>query len=51
MKLVNLWLEKGVVRELEERARRAERTRSAEMRLALRRHLERTDNGDERGTE
>jgi hypothetical protein len=48
--LVNLWVEREVVRELEERAVRAERSRSAEMRLALRRHIERTDNDHEGGT-
>jgi hypothetical protein len=47
--LVNLWVERDVIRELEERAQLAERSRSAEMRLALRRHLERanSDEGDE----
>lgn len=45
--LVNLWVEREVVRELEERAQRAERSRSAEMRLAFRRHIERTDTDDE----
>jgi Ribbon-helix-helix protein, copG family len=48
--LVNLWVERDVIRELEERAERAERSRSAEMRLALRRHLERNGNDTDGGT-
>ena len=37
---VGTWVEPEVVRELEERAEQVDRSRSAEIRIALRRHLE-----------
>ena len=37
---VGTWVEPEVVRELEERAEQADRSRSAEIKIALRRHLE-----------
>jgi TraY domain len=46
-RLVNFWLEREVVELLEERALRADRSRSAEIRIALREHLER--DGDKFG--
>jgi hypothetical protein len=39
---VGTWIEPEVVRELEERAEQADRFRSAELRIAIRRYLERT---------
>jgi metal-responsive CopG/Arc/MetJ family transcriptional regulator len=47
---IGTWIEPEVVRELEERAERADRSRSAELRIALRRYLEQADDdgGDER---
>jgi Ribbon-helix-helix protein, copG family len=48
---VGTWIEPEVVRELEERAEQADRSRSAELRIAIRRYLERTrDHNDERST-
>ena len=44
-----MWIEPEVVRELKERAERADRSRSAELRLAIRSYLERTGNDDEGG--
>jgi predicted transcriptional regulator len=38
---VNAWIEPDLVRRLDEKAREADRSRSAEIRLALRRHFER----------
>jgi predicted transcriptional regulator len=38
---VNAWVEPELVRRLDARAQAAERTRSAEIRIALRQHVER----------
>jgi predicted transcriptional regulator len=39
---VGAWIDPDLIRRLDERARQQERTRSAEIRLALRRHIEQT---------
>jgi metal-responsive CopG/Arc/MetJ family transcriptional regulator len=44
---IGTWIEPEVVRELEERAERADRSRSAELRIALRQYLERADDEQE----
>jgi predicted transcriptional regulator len=40
-RLVNAWVERDDAQRLEELARRADRSRSAELRLAIRKYLER----------
>jgi predicted transcriptional regulator len=40
---VNVWVEPEIVRQLDEKAEEADRSRSAEIRVALRRHVERDE--------
>ena len=42
-KLVNAWVDPGDAERLDDVARAADRSRSAELRLAIRAHLERAD--------
>jgi predicted transcriptional regulator len=42
MKFVRAWIETTLADRLDEAARQADRSRSAELRIALRHHLERT---------
>jgi predicted transcriptional regulator len=44
---VNVWVEPELVRQLDEKAEEADRSRSAEIRIALRRHVERDDGPEE----
>ncbi|MBA2707503.1 MAG: ribbon-helix-helix protein, CopG family [Gemmatimonadaceae bacterium] len=42
-RLLNFWVEHDVAEQIEARAAREERSRSAEIRLAIREHLERSE--------
>jgi predicted transcriptional regulator len=44
---VNVWVEPELARKLDERAEQEDRSRSAVIRVALRRHLERDDEKEE----
>jgi len=48
-RLLNFWIERDVAEQLEARAAREERSRSAEIRVALRAHLERDDTIEREG--
>jgi predicted transcriptional regulator len=43
---VNVWVEPELVRQLDEKAEEADRSRSAQIRIALREHIERSEEGD-----
>ena len=46
-RLVNTWVDPELVERLDDVAREADRSRSAELRIAIRRHLERDDDETE----
>ena len=48
--LVNAWIDPEDAERLDDAARAADRSRSAELRIAIREHLERADHDDEGGT-
>ena len=49
-RLINAWVPRELAEQLDEAAREADRSRSAEVRIALKAHLEPTDTDDEGGT-
>ena len=46
-RLVSAWVEPTLAERLDEAAREADRSRSAELRIAIRQHLERVDDNTE----
>jgi predicted transcriptional regulator len=49
-RLVNAWIDPEDAERLDDDARAADRSRSAELRIAVREHLERADDEKEAGT-
>jgi predicted transcriptional regulator len=43
---INAWVDASLARRLDERAQQADRSRSAEIRTAIREHLERTERAE-----